>query len=238
MALVLRSPKVAIVDHGLGNLFSVKHACQAVGLYGLITDSPEEIVDASAVILPGVGAFARAMASLADKNLIAVIRDFAASGKPLLGICLGMQLFMSESYEFGRHEGLNLINGGVRRLDVTEENGRILKVPHMGWNRIQPPSPCLNDKEIGEEHEAWRNSLLAQVPPGSQMYFVHSYYVDPEDSIVVRSLTRYGRTTFCSSLNKGNIWGFQFHPERSGSLGLSVYSALAKKILLNTEGKK
>ena len=129
-------PKVAIADYGIGNLFSVRHACEQVGLEASITTSSKEIVTASAVILPGVGAFGDAMAALERLGLKSALRDFAASGRPILGICLGMQLLMTQSHEFGRHRGLNIVEGEVLRLKEFTEEERRLKVPHVGWNRI------------------------------------------------------------------------------------------------------
>lgn len=206
-----RSPYVAIVDCGLGNLFSVKHACQHVGIEAIITSSFDTILSADGVILPGVGAFGDAMGELKKRDLIAPLLDFAAQKKPLIGICLGMQLLMSESEEFGHHRGLNLIEGSVVRFGQSKKTPRY-KVPQVGWNRIDGP---------------WSTPLLSAVPEGSYMYFVHSYYVQPCESEVIVSHTIYGDTKFCSSLQKGNIFASQFHPERSGKNGLKIYQNIA-----------
>src|SRR3990172_8761912 len=128
--------QVAIVDYGIGNLFSVKHACEQAGIHASVTHSCSEILQASAVILPGVGAFGDAMETLGKLDLVSVLRDIAASGKPLVGICLGMQLLMTESHEFGWHRGLGIIEGEVVRLEEAVHGDRVLKVPHVGWNRI------------------------------------------------------------------------------------------------------
>ncbi|MBI4354225.1 MAG: imidazole glycerol phosphate synthase subunit HisH [Candidatus Omnitrophica bacterium] len=210
--------RVAIVDYGMGNLFSVKHACEAVGLSAAITSSSEQIVSANAVILPGVGAFGDAMEALRRLDLISPLRDAAVSGAPLMGICLGMQLLMSESEEFGRHKGLGIIEGDVVRLAVSTEQGRVLKVPHIGWNRIE------------RQARSWDGSLLEGLTDGSAMYFVHSFYLRPVDPRVVLSVTRYGSTTFCSTLQQDHVFASQYHPERSGPLGLRMYRRLAARI--------
>lgn len=216
-----KSASVAIVDYRLGNLFSVQRACEFAGLKAHITSSPEVILRADAVLLPGVGAFGDAMATLRQLDLVSVLHEVAVSGKPLVGICLGIQLLMTESYEFGRHRGLGLIEGVVHRFDEPEEYGRRLKIPQVGWNRIRAV-------------QEWRGSLLDGVPDNSYMYFVHSYIVHPQDQSVVISTTRYGDTEFCSSLRLGNVFACQFHPERSGAAGIRFYQNL-QRTLTHTE---
>ena len=222
-----KETRVAIVDYGLGNLFSIKRACERGGMHALITASPREILKASAVILPGVGAFGDAMETLEKLDLVSVLRDVAASHKPLIGICLGMQLLMTGSCEFGWHRGLGIIEGEVCRLEASLDGRRRLKVPHVGWNRIwatfasSPP-----DGGVYRPVE-WKGTLLEGLSGGVFMYFVHSYYPVPVDSSVVLSATQYGRVNFCSSLRRGNIYAFQFHPERSGPNGLHIYGNLA-----------
>ena len=211
------NPRVAIVDYGLGNLFSVRYACAQSGMEGFITSSRQEILEADGVILPGVGAFGDAMAALTALDLVSPLKDVAASGKPLVGICLGMQLMMSESHEFGFHEGLDLIKGTVVRLDEGQHEGQAVKVPHIGWNQIQPAA-------------AWTGSPLATLRAGTFMYFVHSYHVKPADPSCVLSVTPYGGSEMCSSLTRGNIFACQFHPERSGPAGLRVYGSLAAQL--------
>lgn len=207
---------VAIVDYGLGNLFSVLHACRHVGMKAKLTSSRSEILDARAVILPGVGAFGDAMATLRRLDLVEALRDIAAEGTPFLGICLGLQLLMSESHEFGLHQGLGIIPGEVVRLQTSQTDGRTLKVPQVGWNAIQGGP--------------WENTLLKGLTNGEAMYFVHSFYVKPAESEVVLSRTRYGPTEFCSSLGRGNLFACQFHPERSGPAGLRIYENLLSKL--------
>jgi imidazole glycerol-phosphate synthase subunit HisH len=211
-------PKVAIVDYGMGNLFSVRQACEHAGLDVRITSEREEILKADAVILPGIGAFGDAMATLSRLDLVTVLRDVAASGKALVGVCLGLQLLMTESFEFGRHKGLGIIEGQVVPFDNPLEGERQLKVPQVGWNSVHA---------IGNE---WENSPLSEIRDGEFMYFVHSYIVQPEDAKVVLSVSRYGQIEFCSSIHSENIFACQFHPERSGVEGLKIYRNLASHI--------
>ncbi len=215
---------IAIIDYGLGNLFSVKHALNAVGARAEVTSSCDKLMKADAVVLPGVGAFGDAMASLKGLGLIEALKDFVSAGKPVVGICLGMQLLMSESYEFGKHEGLGLIPGKVVRFEAPRDGNDILKVPEVGWNRI---------KFLGDRGE----KVYDGVADGSYMYFVHSYYVVPEDPAMAMTLSCYGDVEFCSSIRRGNIIAFQFHPERSGKEGLAVYRNLIAMINEKTKGK-
>lgn len=211
--------KVAIVDYGLGNLFSVKHACEHVGMHALVSSTKSDLLTADAVILPGVGAFGDAMENLKRLDLISPLKDIATSGKPLIGICLGLQLFMTESYEFGRHKGLGLIEGVVTRFENPIGPTGSLKVPQIGWNSIYPSFSQGNSN-------FWQDTPLTGLQAGEFMYFVHSYYVKPEESEVVLSTTRYGNIDFCSSLHRGNLFASQFHPERSGPAGMQIYRQL------------
>lgn len=215
---------IAIVDYGLGNLFSVKQACRKVGVNAVITSSPEDILDAAAVILTGVGAFARAMERLNSLGLVDVLRSYTSSGKPLFGICLGMQILMTKSSEFGEHPGLNIIEGRVNRLKATVCGNKFLKVPHVGWNKIY--SAYTNDSSI-----RWKETLLEDMPNGIQMYFVHSYFVEVADENIVLAKTFYGDNEFCSGIQRGNILAFQFHPECSGEYGLKIYKNFANLVL-------
>ncbi len=210
--------KVAIVDYHMGNLFNIKNACAFVGLDAFITSNKEDIVNADAVILPGVGAFGIAMENLRSLDLTSVIKDVAASGKPFLGVCLGLQLIMSESYEFGHHQGLGLFEGSVVRLESDKINPlKRFKVPHVAWSQI-----CPNESS----QTGWQTSLLQTIEPNEYMYFVHSYYVKPKDHALVLSWTQYGDVKFCSSIQQKNIMACQFHPERSGVNGLRIYRNL------------
>lgn len=213
------SATVAIVDYGLGNLYSVKLACEHVGLDAEITSDRTAIESASAVILPGVGAFGDAMDTLRRHDLVPVLRDVADSGTPFMGICLGLQLLMESSEEFGNHEGLGIIKGNVVPLLEPAEGDHVLKVPQIGWNHVDQP--------VGVD---WDSTLMDGVASGERFYFVHSYVVQPQDSAVVHSTTRYGHIEFCSSVRYKNIFACQFHPERSGELGLQVYFNLAASL--------
>jgi imidazole glycerol-phosphate synthase subunit HisH len=212
---------VAIVDYGMGNLFSVKHACERVGINASITSSKAEIERAKAIILPGVGAFGDAMAVLARLDLVGLLCDSAASGKPFIGICLGMHLLMSEGYEFGHHRGLNIIEGSVVRLEEpVGMDGRVLKVPEVQWNRVERPK-----SESGGR--PWEGTMLNGIHDSEYMYFVHSYYAKPKHERHVLSWTTYGNIHYCSSVSAANVFACQFHPERSGGRGLVIYRNLA-----------
>ena len=216
-------PKVAIVDYGVGNLFSVKHACDSVGLHASITSLKQEILSAEAVILPGVGAFGDAIEALRRLDLIQVLREVAASSRPFMGICLGMHLLMDESHEFGNHKGLGIIKGSVITLEKpTDISGKRLKIPHIGWNHV-----C---KAKGFDGNSWGNSALEGLVDGEFMYFVHSFYVKPADPGLNLSITQYGDIEFCSSFQYKNIFACQFHPERSGTKGLQIYRNIASLI--------
>ena len=207
---------VAIIDYGLGNLFSVKSACEAVGLRAVFASTPKEIEGADAVILPGMGAFGNAMHTLQRLDLVHPLKDVAASGRPLIGICLGLQLFMSESEEFSRTKGLGLIPGPVVRFSGLTGADGPPKVPLVGWNAIRPRSGA-----------DWTGSLLEDVPPETLMYFVHSFHAVPDDPTDVLARSTYGGVEFCAALRRGNVMAFQFHPERSGPVGLRVYRKIA-----------
>jgi len=222
---------LVVVDYRLGNLFNVVRACESVGLPSRITSLPADVAGADAVILPGVGAFGDAMEFLRDSGMADALRSFAASGRPLLAICLGMQLLMTESYEFGRHQGLGVVGGSVIRLNSPAG----LKVPQVGWNRIAKLATANGQANGQSNSQSWDGTLLQGLRDGEYMYFVHSYYVVPDDSGVVLTTTRYGETEFCSTLRAGNILGCQFHPERSGPRGLRIYQQLAE--YLKTAGQ-
>ena len=201
---------ISIIDYNAGNLFSIKSACEKVGLNAIITGNPEVIINSKAAILPGVGAFGEAMINLKSNQLDKVIIDFVNQEKPLLGICLGMQLLFDKSDEFGSSSGLGIIRGTVNKFDFKDSK---LKnpIPHTGWNRIQA-----NEKD-------WSNSILSMNNKNDFMYFVHSYYCIPEDKSNILSMTNYGGIDFCSAISYKNIFATQFHPEKSGEKGLYIY---------------
>lgn len=214
--------QVAIVDCGMGNLFNVRRACEHVGLPAAITASPADVRAAAAIILPGVGAFGDAMAALSANGLVGTLREYAASGRPLVGICLGMQLLMDESSEFGRHQGLGIIPGSVVRLEDPTPGQEKLKVPQVGWNRMF--------RAQAVDDDTWGGSLLSGLPDGVFMYFGHSYHVIPDDPALVVAMTEYGGIRFCSALQQRNIFACQGHPERSGEQGLQVYRNLSGRL--------
>jgi glutamine amidotransferase len=204
------------VDYGLGNLFSVQRALHRVGSPNpIISNQKGDVESAGYLILPGVGAFGDGMNNLRRLGLVPIINDYAASGRPLLGVCLGMQLIMTESEEFGHHKGLDLLPGRVRLLRPGSD--RRFKVPHIGWNSLLPPH-----REVDPE-QAWQGTILSEIPNDSFMYFVHSYVVAPDDPAINIASTRYGEDEYCSVLKSGNITAAQFHPELSGEDGLSIY---------------
>lgn len=205
--------KIAIIDYGLGNVFSIKRALDHIGEDSLITYQREAIINAERIILPGVGAFGDAMKRLKEKKLDKVIAEYAFSGRPILGICLGMQLLMTTSEEFGNHDGLNLISGKVVKFPKPDLYGAKYKIPHVGWNKIFPKT----------EYTQWEWTILSKNLEGDFVYFVHSYITVPEDSCHILAVTNYGGTVFCSAVQKGNIFGCQFHPELSGESGLKIY---------------
>ena len=212
--------KVAIVDYGVGNLFSVKHACDSVGLQASITSLKQEILSAEAVILPGVGAFGEAMDALKRLDLIHVLKEVAASSRPFMGICLGMHLLMDESHEFGNHKGLGIIKGSVIPFDKPVDiSGKRLKIPHIGWNHV-----CKKDDSNGN---SWGDSPLEGLNDGEFMYFVHSYYVAPSEDSWVALETDYGGD-FCSMIWRDNLSATQFHPEKSQELGLRILKNFAE----------
>jgi len=217
---------VAIVDYEAGNLFSVEHACKTVGLKPLITSRPEDILQSDALILPGVGAFGDAMKNLRMLALVQPLREFAASGKPFMGICLGMQLLFSRSEEFGEHEGLNLIEGDVVKFPYVNSYGEKNKIPQICWNQIKNPS------HFGEK---WHDTPLEQIADGEFMYFVHSFYAKPRNSENILTLTEYGGLEYCSAIIKKNIFATQFHPEKSAEEGIKIYQFWANRIIGNKE---
>ena len=219
--------KVVIVDYGIGNLFSVSRACERVGIKAIITADRSEIKTADALILPGVGAFGDAMNNLKKFNLIDSIHSFAESGKYMMGVCLGMQLLMTESEEFGKQQGLGIIKGICKRFPNSSNEIKKIKVPQIMWNKIYAPTSL----EFGEE------SPLNGFSEDEFMYFVHSYYVLPDEPSSVLSLTNYCGIEYCSSVKKNNIFAFQFHPEKSGEKGLTIYRNF-KNLITNGRAEK
>jgi imidazole glycerol-phosphate synthase subunit HisH len=201
------SPGIAVIDYKMGNLRSVEKGFTAAGVSGVVvTGDPAVVRAARGVVLPGVGAFRDAAANLRDSGMRDVVIERAAAGIPLLGICLGMQLFVTSGFEDGEWEGLGLVPGSCERLPGG------VKVPHIGWNTVGYPRP---------------SRLFDGIPPESAFYFVHSYRVVPADESAAIGRTEYG-VTFASAVQADNIFGVQFHPEKSSECGLKVLSNFAR----------
>ena len=200
---------IAIVDYGVGNLFSLKSSFAAIGVDAVATSDPTVIKKAEKIILPGVGAFDDAAKKLKETGLGDLVIEEAKSGKPILGICLGMQMLFDRSFEYGVHEGLGLIKGEIRPIsDVISED---LKIPHIGWN------PLIFKK---------KSPLFKYISDGDCVYFVHSYYATGCDESI--SATAEYSAELCASVESGNVYGCQFHPEKSGSVGLSILRAFSE----------
>ena len=203
---------IAIIDYGVGNLFSLKSSFAFIDKEAVVTGDPEVIEKCDRIILPGVGAFSDAAKKLKESGLGDVVKEQAAKGKPVLGICLGMQVLFEKSYEYGEHEGLGLIKGNVR--PIADVVGKELKIPHIGWNALIFPK----DKE--------KSPLYKYTNEGDFVYFVHSYYAaDCDESIT--AVSEYG-AMITASVQNGNIYGAQFHPEKSGNVGLGILKAFCE----------
>ncbi|MEK7791358.1 MAG: imidazole glycerol phosphate synthase subunit HisH [Deltaproteobacteria bacterium] len=210
----MKSREVVIVDYGMGNLFSIERAIVEANGEPLVSDDPHKILSAERLILPGVGSFPKAREELERRNLIEPIYAFIHSGRPLLGICLGMQLLFSESEEFGISKGLNVIPGRVVRFRAPVDDDERFKIPHIGWNHLKR---C---------EKSWDRTILHGLPGeerGTLVYFLHSYFVIPDDVSAVLAMTSYGLGPFYSVVSKYNVVGCQFHPEKSGEMGLRIY---------------
>jgi glutamine amidotransferase len=208
----------------MGNLFSVGHAFANVGASATVTSSKAEIMAADIVVLPGVGAFGDAMGSLRRLDLVGPLVDIATSGRPLIGVCLGMELLMTTSSEFGTYQGLDIVRGAVVPFATESASATPFKVPHVGWSRVYSESGARQLQEYSAR--TWQNPVFEGVGENEYMYFVHSLYCEPEDPGVVTSYSRYGGVEFCSSFRQSNVFGYQFHPERSGQAGLKMYAKL------------
>ena len=215
----MNKPHIGIIDYKMGNMFSVIRACEHVDLYPVLTSDKNDLNRYDALILPGVGAFGEAMSNLKKLDLVETIKEFIASGKPFMGICLGLQLLFSESEEFGRHKGLDIIRGEVKHFPARDKVNNTIKVPQVGWNKIH-----FNTAKCGLP-------IFNNINNDEYMYFVHSYYVAPENQKDIVTLTEYAGVKFCSSIARQNIFATQFHPEKSGEIGLTVYKNFAASLL-------
>ncbi len=197
---------ITIIDYGAGNLRSVSNAITSLGYKARISSDPSEVIRAQAVILPGVGAAADTMANLNERRLLDPIRKVIAAGAPFLGVCMGLQVLFTETEEGGLHKCLDIIPGRVRKLPSG------LKNPHMGWNQVR---------------QLYSHPIFDGIPDNSYFYFVHGYYADPDDRALIAGETKYG-ITLCSILIRDNLIATQFHPEKSGELGLRMYNNFIK----------
>jgi len=204
------NPKIVIIDYGMGNLRNVQRGFEKIGLDAKVTRNKKEVQKASAIVLPGVGAFKDCMINLEKYGLVEPILRSIEKGKPYLGICLGLQILFSESEEFGSHKGLDLVKGRVVKFKPDPE----LKVPHMGWNTVEI------EREV---------PMLQGIVSGEFFYFVHSYYVIPEETQWISTFTNYGRP-FVSSICKENLFATQFHPEKSQQKGLRILENFVRSI--------
>ena len=210
---------IVIVDYGLGNLHSVLKAFQALGLVAQITSDPQLVTAASHIVLPGVGAFGDGMRGLDERGLSDALLESSGSGKWILGICLGMQLLLSESEEFGLHAGLDLIPGRVVALKSPAEVGVAgYKIPHVGWSRLL-------SRPGGQ---TWTNTVLQHTAEGSEFYFVHSFTAQPADPLHLLAMATYGGQEIGAVLQKDNVMGTQFHPEKSAQAGLSLIKSFCE----------
>jgi len=208
--------KIVIVDYGLGNIFAIQRAVQQAGGSALITAEYKDILEADRVILPGVGAFGDAIQRLQKMGLDKVLTECCLSGKFILGICLGMQLLMTTSEEFGFHHGLDFISGKIVRFSDFSPEGIKYKIPHVGWNRIFTSDGKSDSCQ-------WKETILSANFTGDFVYFAHSYIAIPDNPEHILAVTEYNGIKFCSAVQKGNIFGCQFHPELSGESGLKIY---------------
>lgn len=210
-------PTVTIIDYGIGNLLSVARAFEHCGASVLLTDDPVKITGADYLVLPGVGAFADGIAGLSESGLVEPIKSFTAKERPFLGICLGMQLMLDESKEFGVNEGLGLIPGKVVAIPPVGNDGLPHKIPHIGWNDIYAPSGIL-----------WEGSILENTQENSSFYFVHSFTAQPALHEHRLADCYYDGQVIAAAIRKNNLYGCQFHPEKSGLAGLSILKTFLK----------
>lgn len=206
---------IAIVDYGIGNIKSISNAFEKVGAEIVLTRDKGTILGAQGVVLPGVGAFSHGMEKLNEYGLNIVLKEYSDTGKPLLGICLGMQMLFDKSSEFSETQGLGIIPGSVEKLKLLSPD--VKKLPHISWNE-------LSEKKLG----SWKGTILDGLKSFEDMYFVHSFAVHPDDPNDVLSTTMYSDYEFCSSVKRKNTYGCQFHPEKSSKEGLKIIKNFVK----------
>ncbi|WP_033068656.1 imidazole glycerol phosphate synthase subunit HisH [Thalassospira australica] len=204
--------ELVIVNYDAGNIRSVERAVSVCGGTPVLSSDPEVISSANLLILPGVGAFGKCISALRSKNLDKPILDYVRSGKPILGICVGMQMLFDGSWEFGFHKGLGLIPGEVKRVPEESADGTSHRVPHVTWQELEP------------KHQPWDDSVLDGIHFGASCYFIHSYAAFVKDENDVLATCSYNGVELCAAVRRGNLYGLQFHPEKSGSVGLKIIS--------------
>lgn len=208
---------VVIADYGVGNLRSVARAVTRCGATPVLATTPEQVAQASILILPGVGAFGSCVAALKAHGLAEPALQVIAAGRPVLGICVGMQMLMDESEEFGQHAGLGLIQGAVKAIPKTGADSTPHKIPHIGWNRLQPAA------------SGWKGTIFEDVGPGEACYFVHSFAAQPSKDENSLAHCDYNGRKVCAAIHRDNLTGVQFHPEKSGPVGLKILSRFIAK---------
>lgn len=209
--------RATVIDYGIGNTLSVTRAFEHCGAEVLLTDDARKIAEADYLILPGVGAFADGMAGLAERGLIDPIKEFVARKRPFLGICLGMQMLLDESEEFGTNTGLGFIHGKVVAIPVMGSNGKAHKIPHIGWNKVSAPDSV-----------SWGNTILEGIRRGTAFYFVHSFTAVPVKLHHRLADCDYDNVLISAVIKNENVYGCQFHPEKSGEAGLKVVANFLK----------
>lgn len=210
--------KIAIIDYGLGNLFSVNQAFRYLGAQSFLTDKANEVAQADAIVLPGVGAFGQAMENLRRRDLVSVIHDTIAERKQFFGVCLGLQLLFEESEEFGSYRGLGLVSGLVRKFPPQIKEKK-LHIPQIAWNKVIPAAGT-----------TWENTCMQGIRPESYVYFVHSYYTEVTQPTDRLCMTNYDGFEYCSAIERDNIFAVQFHPEKSAQVGAHIYNNWLNKI--------
>ena len=203
--------EIVVVDYGSGNLFSIRQALTKCGARVLITEDQSVIGKVNHLLIPGVGAFGQCMAKIRAKGLVDPFNEAIGRGAWVIGICVGMQMFFEQSEEFGLHEGLGIIPGKVVRIPAVDSHGNAHKVPYIGWSPMQPAS-----------NTEWTDTILENVIPGRSCYFVHSFMAQPKEDHHRLADTYYGQTIVCAAVRSENVFGAQFHPEKSGQTGLAI----------------